>query len=77
MDKKESILETYGLQNKHSEVKVGKLIAGTSYNVDNKWYEVVWCGVHYAYCKTFNEHTGEEKVLMRVDKLEKGEFCPF
>lgn len=77
MDKKESILETLALQNKASVVKEGKLIKGTSYKVDNQWYEVIWSGEKYAYCKTFNEITGEEKVLMRVDKLEKGDCCPF
>ena len=77
MDKKESILETVAMQNKASVVKEGKLIAGTSYNVDNKWYEVIWCGVHCAYCKTYNQFKQQEKVLIRIDKLLKGEYCPF
>ena len=77
MDKKESILETLALQNRTSEVEEGRLIAGTSYMLDGTTYEVIWSGVHCAYCKTYNQFKQEEKVLIRIDKLLKGEFCPF
>ena len=77
MDKKESILETIAIQNKASVVKEGKLIKGTSYKVDNKWYEIIWSGEKYAFCKTYDEVEGEKTSLVKVDKLLKGEFCPF
>lgn len=57
---------------------MGNLVKGTSYCINNKWFEILWSGEKYSYCRSYNEKKKSwEKELLKNSKLEQGEYCPF